>query len=148
MIGTKSLTYEQQRSSDTVEALLAATAPLSSQPGDNHTVNRSARAWTLGYVDATGLQRNADLGEHTARIREYAERQQFTLISTHVDLPHENGLGFRTLLASIERTAPQRVLVSRLAHLDSPVIIDGEPTGETKFERLKRLRVDIHEVFP
>ncbi|WP_328990291.1 hypothetical protein OG394_29075 [Kribbella sp. NBC_01245] len=142
------MTDEPRRSSDAVEALLAASAGVTRGPSTSAATPRQARAWTLGYVDATGLQRSADLGEHTARIREYAERHQLTLISTHVDLPYENGLGFRALLASIERTAPQRVLVSRLAHLDSPVIIDGEPTGETKLERLKRLAVDVQEVFP
>ncbi len=147
MIGTVSFTREMGRSSDAVEALLAASARLSAEPLESGVLRRETSAWTLGFVDAVRL-RAAELAEHTARIREFAERHQLTLIATHVDLPHENGLGFRALLASIERNPPQRVLVSRLAHLNSPVVLDGRPTEETKLECLTRLQVEVREAFP
>lgn len=148
MIARPWMSHERQPGYDAVEALLAAGARVTGEPTLSPVTRHPGKVWTLGYVDATGMQRNSDLDAQSARIREYAERHQLTLIYTYVDRPGENGLGFRSLLASIERNPPQLVLVTSLAHLNSPVIVDGEPIGDTKHERLARLRVDVQEIFP
>ncbi|GAB3830966.1 recombinase family protein [Kribbella italica] len=123
--------------SEAVTALLTAAAtPAPPRPPG---------AWTLGYVDAAGIQRTADLASHTARIREYAERHHLSLISTYVDRPDEM-LGFGALLAAIERHHPDRVLVTALAHLDAPAP-DPHAT-ETRHDRLRKLGVRIEQVFP
>lgn len=148
MIGTHWMSQERRPGSDAVEALLAAGAKVTGEPALNPVTRHPGKMWTLGYIDATGILRTSDLDAQSACIREYAERHQLTLIYTYVDRPGENGLGFRSLLASIERNPPQQVLVTSLAHLDSPVIVDGEPIGDTKHVRLTRLLVDVQEVFP
>ncbi len=148
MIGAQTMTHKRRPHSDAVEALIAAGDRAAARPAQGPTTNRPSNTWTLGYVDATGLQRNADLGEETVRIRAYAERHELTLTTTYVDHPGDDGLGFRSLLAAIERIPPYRVLVSRKAHLDSPIVVGGMPAGERKPERLARLGVTVEEVFP
>lgn len=114
----------------------------------NAAAGRSANwRWTVGYVDAADMMR-AQLDDHMARIREYADRHQLSLLTTYVDQPGGED-GFQSLRARIEVNGAIPVLVTTLDHLD-PAAVDrnGRPTDETRHQYLQRLAVELTKVFP